>query len=77
MMALLLIGLQAVFVLLVLVLTLSAGALALQVIAVPRTRPCHQLPACARPSVAVLVPAHNEAARIGPTLASIRAQAGN
>ncbi|MET0856721.1 MAG: glycosyltransferase family 2 protein [Telluria sp.] len=70
----LLIGLQTVFVLLVLALTLAAAALALQVMAAPGKRARHRLPPCARPSVAVLVPAHNEAARIGATLASIRAQ---
>ncbi|MES2760180.1 MAG: glycosyltransferase family 2 protein [Pseudomonadota bacterium] len=74
MMASLLMALQAVFVLLLLALTLAAGALALQLMAAPRTRPRHRLPACARPAVAVLVPAHNEAARIGATLASVRAQ---
>ncbi len=74
MMALLLIALQAVFVLLVLALTLAAGALALQLIAAPRSPARHALPACERPSVGVLVPAHDEAARIGATLASVRAQ---
>lgn len=68
--------LQALFVLCLLALAVPVCVLALQVIAAPRAVRPRDLPAGPRPKVALLVPAHNEAAGIGATLASIRAQLG-
>jgi hypothetical protein len=73
-MALLLAGVDAAFLLCLLVLAVPVLVLALQVIAAPRAGRERPLAAGARPALAVLVPAHDEAARIGATLASLRAQ---
>lgn len=65
---------ETIFVLLLLLLSVPVFVFALQIaIALPSER---KKPACAgyRPSIAVLVPAHNEAAGIAATLCAIQAQ---
>lgn len=65
---------EIIFVLLLLLLSVPVFVFALQIaIALPSER---KKPACAgyRPSIAVLVPAHNEAAGIAATLCAIQAQ---
>jgi hypothetical protein len=73
-MAFLLAGVEAAFLLCLLVLAVPMLVLALQVIAAPRAGRERAPADGARPALALLVPAHNEASRIGATLASLRAQ---
>jgi cellulose synthase/poly-beta-1,6-N-acetylglucosamine synthase-like glycosyltransferase len=66
--------LETIFLLLLLLLSVPVFVFAIQVvIALPAARRKPD-PGGYRPSIAVLVPAHNEAAGIGATLRSIRAQ---
>jgi hypothetical protein len=72
-MAFLLTGVEAAFLLCLLVLGVPVLVMAVQVAGAPRPGR-ERAPAGVRPAVALLVPAHDEAARIGATLASLRAQ---